>query len=103
MATIGKVIKELIKKRGLSQKDVAKSIGKSTTALSQIINGVYKPQSDTLEEISKVLNIPVPVIHFLCIDEKDIPDNKKEIFIYLKPLMEKLLFDIFELSEIPKI
>ncbi|MGQ3087606.1 helix-turn-helix transcriptional regulator, partial [Flavobacterium sp.] len=42
---IGEVIKMFIKNRKMSQADVAKAIGKSTTALSQIINGVYKPQS----------------------------------------------------------
>jgi len=95
---IGEVIKMFIKKRGLSQADVAKSIGKSPTALSQIINGVYKPQSDTLEALSKELNVPVPVFHFLSIDEESVPPENRQLFRALAPSMERYLLDVFNTS-----
>lgn len=93
---IGEVIKTIIKKRGLSQKFVANEIGKSTTALSQIINGNYKPQADTLEALSKVLKVPVPVFHFLSISEDLVPKDKVPLFRALAPSMEKYLIDVFE-------
>ena len=92
---IGEVIKMLIKSRGLSQLEVAKEIGKSPTALSQIINGVYKPQTDTLESLSKLLKVPVPVIHFLSIDEEDVPAENRQLFRTLAPSMERYLIDVF--------
>ena len=96
---IGKVIKLLIKKRGLKQVDVAKSIGKSPTALSQIISGVYKPQSETLDKLSEVLNIPTAVIHFLSISEDDIPKENLALYKNLGPSMEKYLIDVFSIKK----
>ena len=96
---IGQVIKLLIKKRGLKQVQVAERIGKSTTALSQIINGTYKPQPDTLEKISEVLDIPVPVIHFLSISENDVPKENLELYRNLAPSMEKYLIDVFSVNK----
>lgn len=96
---IGQVIKLLIKKRGLKQVEVAEKIGKSTTALSQIINGTYKPQSDTLEKLSQVLNVPVAVIHFLSISEKDIPEENLPLYRNLAPSMEKYLIDVFSVDK----
>lgn len=92
---IGEVIKVLIKKRGLSQAEVARKIGRSQTALSQIINGVYKPQSDTLDKLSEVLDIPVAAIHFLSITEEDVPVENRELYKVLAPTMEKYLIDVF--------
>ncbi|MGQ2984878.1 helix-turn-helix domain-containing protein [Flavobacterium sp.] len=92
---IGEVIKMFIKNRKMSQADVAKAIGKSTTALSQIINGVYKPQSDTLEELSRVLKVPVPVLHFLSIDEESVPEENRQLFRALAPSMERYMLDVF--------
>lgn len=92
---IGQVIKSLIKKRGMKQKEVAALIGKSPTALSQIINGTYKPQSDTLEKLSEVLNVPVAVIYFLSISESDVPKENLSLYRNLAPSMEKYLMDVF--------
>ncbi|TPD68543.1 helix-turn-helix domain-containing protein [Flavobacterium microcysteis] len=95
---IGEVIKMFIKKRKLSQGQVAKDIGKSRTALSQIINGAYKPLPETLESLSKVLNVPVPVFHFLCIDEESVPPENRALFRALAPSMERYLLDVFNTS-----
>lgn len=96
---LGQVIKLLIKKRGLKQIEVAERIGKSPTALSQIINGTYKPQSDTLEKLSEVLNIPVAVIHFLSISEKDVPEENLALYKSLAPSFEKYLIDVFSVNK----
>lgn len=95
---IGEVIKMFIKSRKMSQIDVAKAIGKSPTALSQIINGVYNPQTETLEALSKVLNVPVPVFHFLSIDEDSVPPENRQLFKALAPSMERYMLDVFNTS-----
>jgi len=95
--TIGQVIKLLLKKKNITQIDLAEQIGKSTTAVSQIITGQYNPTSETLEKISKALDVPVPVIYFLTISDDDIPEDKKQLYNLLAPSMNKFLNDIFEI------
>jgi transcriptional regulator with XRE-family HTH domain len=92
---LGKVINLLIKKRGLTQVEVAKRIGKSTTALSQIIKGNYNPNPDTLEKICVVLGVPQPILYFLTISEKDIPKEKIELYRMLAPSLKDFLIKIF--------
>ena len=55
--------------------ELAKKIGKSTTALSQIINGVYEPNPETLDKICEVLEVPKAIVYFLTISEKDVPKD----------------------------
>lgn len=95
--TIGQVIKNLLKKKKISQVELAEKIGKSTTAVSQILKGQYSPTNETLDKISDVIDVPVPVLHFLTLSDEDIPVDKKALYDYLKPSMDRLLNDIFEL------
>ena len=92
---LGKVINLLIKKRGLTQVEVANRIGKSTTALSQIIKVSYNPNPDTLEKICLVLEVPQPILYFLTISEKDIPKDKIELYRMLAPSLKDFLIKIF--------
>ncbi|MGI9652217.1 helix-turn-helix domain-containing protein [Chryseobacterium sp. RLHN22] len=95
--TIGEVIKLLLKRKNISQLQLAEKIGKSTTAISQIVKGQYSPTAETLDKISKVVEVPVPIIHFLTISDKDIPDDKKQLYNLLAPSMNKFLNDIFDI------
>jgi len=95
--TIGQVIKLLLKKKNISQVELSEKIGKSTTAISQIVKGQYSPTAETLEKISKVVEVPVPVMHFLTISDDDVPDDKKQLYNLLAPSMNKFLNDIFEI------
>ena len=97
--TIGQVIGKLIKKRGLTQLVVANKIGKSPTALSQIINGVYDPNPETLDKICEVLDVPKPILHFMMISEEDIPKEKKEIYRILEPSIKEFIFSVFGSSQ----
>lgn len=94
--TIGQVIKKIIKKRGLTQVEVAERIGKSTTALSQIINGVYEPNPESLEKLCNVLDVPKPILYFMMISEEDLPDEKKEIFKDFEPLLKDFISEVFD-------
>lgn len=96
--TIGEVIKNLLKRKNISQQELASRIGKSTTAISQIVKGVYQPTPDTLEKIAKELDVPVAIIHFLTISEDQIPEDKKQLFNFLAPTMEKYIFEIFSME-----
>lgn len=93
--SIGRVIKSILKQKGISQKELSVKIGKSSTAVSQILNGVYHPNPETLGKISEVLEIPIPVLNFLSISEDDIPENKKELYKQMHPIMEKYVSEMF--------
>ncbi|WP_375587012.1 helix-turn-helix domain-containing protein [Flagellimonas aurea] len=92
---LGKVINVLIKKKGLTQVEVANRIGKSPTALSQIIKGNYNPNPDTLQKICDVLEVPQPILYFLTISEEDIPIEKLELYRMLAPSIKDFLIKIF--------
>lgn len=92
---LGKVIGKLIKQKKLTQVEVAKRIGKSTTGLSQIIRGTYKPNPDTLEKLCDVLEIPQPILYFLTISEKDIPEDKLDLYRMLAPALRDFVIRIF--------
>lgn len=92
---LGQVIGKLIKQKGLTQIEVAKRIGKTPTGLSQIIKGVYKPNPDTLEKICNVLEIPQPILYFLTISEKDIPEDKIDLYKMLSPALRDFVYRIF--------
>lgn len=92
---LGQVIGKLIKQKKLTQIEVAERIGKSPTALSQIVKGVYKPNPDTLEKICGVLEIPQPILYFLTISEKDIPEDKIELYKMLAPALRDFVYRIF--------
>jgi transcriptional regulator with XRE-family HTH domain len=92
---IGEVINSIIKKKGITQIELAKKIGKSTTAVSQIINGAYDPNPETLDKICEVLEVPKSIIYFLTISEKDVPENKIELFKMLAPYIKDFLINVF--------
>ena len=92
---LGQIIGKLIKQKKLTQVEVAGKIGKSTTALSQIIKGTYKPNPDTLEKLCDVLEIPQPLLYFLTISEKDIPEDKVELYRMLAPALRDFVYRIF--------
>jgi transcriptional regulator with XRE-family HTH domain len=92
---IGTVIGKLIKQKGLTQVEVSKRIGKSSTALSQIVRGTYKPNPDTLDKICKVLDIPQPILYFLTISEEDVPADKIELYRMLAPSLKDFVVKIF--------
>tara|TARA_R110002096_G_scaffold87452_1_gene200698 strand:- start:392 stop:715 length:324 start_codon:yes stop_codon:yes gene_type:complete len=92
---LGEVINRLIKNKGLTQVEVAKKIGKSTTALSQIVRGTYNPSPATLEKLAEVLETPLPILYFLSITEDDIPEDKKDLYNILAPSIKEFIVKIF--------
>lgn len=95
---IHEVINKLLNSRGISQKELSKKIGKSQTAVSQLLSGKYNFSESTLIKISDVLEIPVPILQFLALDESDIPEHKKELYRMLNPSMKRFLDEIFNLN-----
>jgi transcriptional regulator with XRE-family HTH domain len=78
----------------LNQSEFANYIGISQTYLSQIETGKKIPAIVILERISKSFEIPLPVIFWFGIEEKDIQDSKKGYFRFLKPTIDSMIDSI---------
>lgn len=50
-------IKDLLKEKGISQKDLADKLGITVVGMSKILNG--NPKVDTLEKIASALNVEI--------------------------------------------
>ena len=92
---LGRTISKIRKDRGIPQGELAERTELSVTYISQIENNRKRPNITTLESISDVLEIPLPVIFFLSLDESDIPSNKKEAYSTLFPSVEQFIRNFF--------
>lgn len=77
---LGTAIKQLRKKRGITQKALAEMANISANALNMIESNENFPQKGTLKAICGALNVPVSYVLFMSIDEEDIPEHKKLAF-----------------------
>lgn len=91
---IGKAIKTLRKERNISQSELSKKSGISQVYLSQIETGTRSGTINMLETIAKGLQIPLPVIFWLAIEQTDIEESKQGIYIHLKPVIDSMIKQI---------
>lgn len=88
----GKAIKELRNSLLLENQDeFSHNIGITQGHLSSIENEKKNPSAKLLERISEYTQIPTPILSWLAIEEKDIPESKKEVFKLLKPNIDNLV------------
>lgn len=99
---LGKRIKELRKKKGLSQEQLAEKVGfESSNSISNVENGYNYPTIQNLEKILKVLgtdfqsvftfeqhqNIEILIAEINCI-LKNNPDKVQDFYKILKAIVE---------------
>ncbi len=68
----GKAIKIIRNARGLSQKELARLLKKDASVLSIIESGQRKPNTETLELISKALNVPFYLLILMASDPQEL-------------------------------
>lgn len=93
---IGKGIKEIRKQKGLNQFALANACKLSQTSLSQIENGIKRPNPKTLKKICGVLDISEVLLYILGTEEKDVPKEKKQIYKMLFPTVKDLVIRFAE-------
>ena len=91
---LGKRIKELIKKKGISQEKLAEMIGVEPTALSNIVTGRNYPLFTTLEKIIKVLDVNFTDV--FCFEHHGANENLKEEIIKLIDKNPEKLKEIYK-------
>lgn len=90
---LGKAIKTLRKNKNLSQADLAKLSNITQAALSQIENG-KRPGTGTLKKLSQALEIPESLIYVVGIEKDDVPQEKRQLYEDLFPVIESLVLKI---------
>jgi len=93
---LGKIIKNYRKAKKLTQEEFASLCGITQTYLSQIESNSKEPNLSTLKEISSQLEIPLPILFFLSLNDEDLNPEKKELFLSLSPKIKNLVNEYFE-------
>lgn len=92
----GEAIKKLRKEKVFeNQVDFSKNIGITQSYLSSIENGNKKPSTDLLETIAEYVKVPMPVLFWNSVTEKDVPEDKRESFNRLKSGIDSLIMSFF--------
>ncbi len=93
---LGKRIKEIRKKKGLSQEQLAEMIGlESSNSISNVENGYNYPSIQNLEKMLKVLNCSFPAIFTF--------EQHKSSDILIKEINELLINNPEKISDFYKI
>ena len=92
---LSKGINLLLDKKGITQKELARLIGKSETSVSLMMKGKTQPRKDTLTAIADVFEVSPEVLLLLSLDKEDVPDERKEYYDILWPNIEASILSLF--------
>lgn len=92
---LGSIIKEIRKQRRQTQIEFAANCSITQTYLSQIENNAKEPNLATLKKISENLDLPLPILFFLSLNEDDIPPEKRKAFEIINPSVKSLINEFF--------
>ena len=93
---IGEPISELRIKKGLSQHDLAKIVGMSSSYLSRIEAGKKVPSPELAEKIAAALGVPSYYLLFMGVEvEKDVAEDKRLSYIKIRPAIQNLIEGFF--------
>ena len=77
---LGLTIKEIRQEKQYTQEYLAKLCGMTQTYLSQIERNQKEPTISALKDIATALEMPLPVLFFLSLDDQDVTPEKREAF-----------------------
>jgi len=92
---LGSTIKNLRQQQGMKQNSLAESCDITQAYLSQIENNAKEPNISTLRVIAKKLSVPLPVLFFLSLDDKDIKPEKRAAYNHLAPSIKSMIAEFF--------
>jgi transcriptional regulator with XRE-family HTH domain len=93
---IGKELKNIRKKYGYTQADMAKKLGIAGSYLSDIENDKTPVSLRILESYSLICGRPIAILLFQAIHRDDIPVEKRQAFDLVKPAMDALIYEVFK-------
>lgn len=92
---LGDTIKMIRSEKKLTQTSLANKSLITQTYLSQIESNSKEPNVSTLKKISNGLDIPLPILFFLSIDNEDIVEEKREAYAMIEKSMKSLVCNFF--------
>jgi transcriptional regulator with XRE-family HTH domain len=95
---LGATLTKIRRRKQLKQGELAEQCGITQTYLSQIENNRKEPNTALLRNISSILNIPLPVIFFLAMEEADFPEKERQHFSTICKLVRPFFEDVFNLN-----
>lgn len=98
MKNLGETIKRAREQKGLSQKDLAAYLGKTSTYISIIERGTQTPSHDLLTKIGEKLDLPYPLLVLYSTDISEVPEKNRNAFEALKSTAETLVKSMYGLQ-----
>lgn len=92
---LGTAISNIRKAKGKTQGVLAEEAELTQAYLSQIESNKKEPNLSSLKKISKVLEVPLPIIFFLALDDEDIPKRKQQAYQMLSPSIKSFIQEFF--------
>jgi XRE family transcriptional regulator, regulator of sulfur utilization len=92
---LGYTIQKIRKQLGVKQNEFAKICDITPAYLSLIESNRKEPNLSTIKVIAKNLDVPLPILFFLSLDESDINPNKQEAYKIIAPSIKSLIGSFF--------
>lgn len=92
---LGKAIKLLLEKKGMTQKQLATETQLSPTSISLLMKGHTQPRKETLEQVAKALGVKPEFLLLLSLSKDDVPDDKRALYDLVWPQIETTFMNLF--------
>lgn len=92
---IGNVIKDVRTEKKISQGTLAKDCNITQSYLSQIENDTKMASNSLLTLICEKLDVPLPVLYYLAIEEKDVSTSKLPAYQQLSSTIKSLVKSVY--------
>lgn len=92
---LGSAIKNARKQKRIKQNAFADLCGISPTYLSQVENNLKEPTIATLEVIAQKLEMPLPILFFMALDQEDVSPEKQSAYKLLVPSVQSMVKEFF--------
>ena len=92
---LGSAIKKAREARKVNLEDLAQQVGTTAEFLRQVEEGEVSPVAELRAAICVRLDIAVPALSFLALEEVDVPEHKRPAFLELAGPMRSLIEDLF--------
>lgn len=92
---LGAAIKKAREAKKVNLEDLAQQVGTTAEFLRQVEDGEVSPVAELRAAICVRLDIAVPALSFLALEEADVPEHKRPAFRELSGPMRSLIEDVF--------
>ena len=93
---LGKKIQSIRKAKGLTQEKLAELIDIETPSLSYLETGKYAPSVETLQKLSKVLDVKPREFYFFTDLSDEDKKNELKKALYENPKLIKMLYNFYK-------